>query len=187
MKIKASPHERSVVVELESREATLPPIAIPEIKLRKILVPVDFSESSRKAVQYAILFAKQFNAEILLLHVAEILPSPELVVAESGWLTAKLHEQADKELSEWREKIRPQMEVKTTVQDGTPFWEIIRAADDNNMDLIILGTRGRTGLSRLFLGSTAERVVRHAPCPVMVVREREHDFLAEEKGAVGKQ
>jgi universal stress protein A len=188
MKLRAAPRPKQrVVVELESPESGLPPIALPEIMLKKILVPIDFSRSSQKALHYAISFAKQFSAEICLLHVVETVPTPEVVVAESGILNVRLREEAKKELSDWRKEI-PHAAVKTAIYDGIPFREIVRAADERNTDLIILGTQGRTGLSHLFIGSTAERVVRHAPCPVMVVREREHDFIEEEsKVSTAKQ
>lgn len=178
MKLKASPRARKVVVELQRQELALPAIAVPELALKKILVPVDFSDLSRKALHYAISFAKQFGAEITLLHVIEIIPVPEVV--ESGMFNAQLRETATAQLAEWRKNAAAQTMVKTAVGDGTSFREIVRVADENNIDLIILGTQGRSGLSHLFIGSTAERVVRHAPCPVMVVREREHDFLSQE-------
>jgi nucleotide-binding universal stress UspA family protein len=175
MKIKASPRARKLVVEVESE---LPPVSLPEIGLKKILVPVDFSESSRKAFAYAVSFARQFAAEILLLHIVEFIPTPELVVAESGYLNARLRENATRELANWRKEMEP-FQLKTSVEDGIPHREIVRIADEINADLIILGTEGRTGLSHLLIGSTAERVVRHAHCPVMVVRQREHDFVQE--------
>jgi universal stress protein A len=187
MRLRASPRAKQrVVVELESPEASLPPIAVPELKLKRILVPIDFSEQSQKALHYAISFAKQFNAEIFLLHVVETVPTPEVAIAESGVLNFRLRDEAKRELSDWRKEV-PHAAVKTAIYAGIPFREIVRAADEHNTDLIILGTQGRTGLSHLFIGSTAERVVRHAPCPVMVVREREHDFLEEEKKASAKK
>lgn len=181
MKLKALPRARKVVVQLESSEPELPPIAVPELKLQRILVPTDFSEQSRKALHYAISFAKQFNAEIHLLHVVEIIPAPD--VMESGSFNIQLRESAAAGLAEWKKKIPRQATARTSMREGTPYREIIRAADESNSDLIILGTQGRSGLSHLLIGSTAERVVRHAPCPVMVVREREHDFLNAEQSA----
>lgn len=181
MKLKASPHSEKIIVELDSQEAAFPPIAAADIALKKILVPIDFSDLSRKALHYAISFAQQFGAEIYLLHVVEIIiPTPEVVVAESEYLNVKVREQAAKELSEWRKEI-VRVPVRSTIRDGSPFRQITEAADEINADLIVLGTQGRTGLSHLFIGSTAERVVRHAPCPVMIVREREHDFVGGEK------
>lgn len=179
MKLKTAPRSGNVVLEMGSTETSLPPIAIPELGLKTILVPVDFSECSRKALQYAVPFAKQFNAEIVLLHIIETVPPPPMmVVVESDALTAKMHEQAARMLADWRQEITHVARVKSVVRGGTSaHQEILDAARDNNVDLIIVGTHGRSGLAHLLLGSTAERVIRHAPCPVLVVREREHDFV----------
>ena len=178
MKFKPSAKTGQVTLELEAREAELPPVPLPEVNLKKILVPIDFSESSRKALHYAMSLAKQFHAEILLLHVVEIVtPSPAVTFPESESLNVKLHEEAAKRLSEWRHEVVSHAAVKAAVRGGIPYRDIVAAADESNIDLIILGTHGRTGLAHLLIGSTAERVVRHAPCPVMVVREREHDFV----------
>ncbi len=148
--------------------------------LRKILVPADFSDCSRKALQYATALARQCQAEILL-HVLEMPPVP-VQAFEAAFLEAPSEESAEKELSEWQAQVESTAPVKTLVCSGSASPEIVRAADENNMDLIVIESHGRTGLARLLLGSTAERVVRHAPCPVRVVREREHDFVAPPEG-----
>lgn len=186
MKLKASPRGQKVVVELGRGESGFPPISVPELALKRILVPVDFSDLSEKSLHYAVSFARQFNSEIYLLHVVEIIPTPEVVVAESASLNAKLRQQAEEQLSGWR-KGTGIPSVFSRIEDGIPYREIVRMADEINAELIILGTQGRRGLSRLFVGSTAERVVRHAPCPVMVVRERAHDFFKEENATTKKE
>jgi universal stress protein A len=148
-----------------------------EVRLQKILVPVDFSDSSRKAVRYALAFVRQFNATILLLHVIEVVPPPpEVLIAESGLLAGRLHEEAKKQLSEWRKETASRA-VNVAVRTGSPCQEIVHVAAESAIDLIILGTHGRKGLAHFLLGSTAEQVVRRAPCPVMVVRVLEHDFV----------
>lgn len=180
MKIRAARRSQDVVLEMKPRNSPLPPISLPEVNLKKILVPIDFSGPSKKAMQYAISFAKQFNAEVLLLHVIEFtpLPAPPLAVVQDEATQGKVHESAAKELAEWRDAISSQATVRASVRNGLSAQaEIVNAARDGNVDLIILGTQGRTGLAHLLIGSTAERVVRHAPCPVLVVREREHDFI----------
>jgi nucleotide-binding universal stress UspA family protein len=169
---------------MKPRNSPLPPISLPEVNLKKILVPIDFSESARKAMEYGLSFARQFNAEILLLHVIEFtpLPAPPLAIVQDETTQAKLHESSAKELGEWRDAISAQTIVRASVRDGiSAHAEIVKAAAEGNIDLIILGTQGRTGLAHLLIGSTAERVVRHAPCPVLVVREREHDFVNSSK------
>lgn len=182
MKIKKDRARDTVVLEMD-RKSSLPPVAVPELQLKHILVPVDFSDCSRKALHYAAPLARQFNADITLLHVVVAVPiPPQMMVFEAETLSAKYHEQAAKQLSEWRKEIVSQTPVKATVRPGTAaHQEIITAAHECNCDLIVIGSHGRTGLARMFTGSTAERVVRHAPCPVLVVREVEHEFLQGEK------
>ena len=184
MKIRAARRSQDVVVEMEPRNSALPPISVPDVNLKTILVPIDFSAQSKKAMEYALSFAKQFNAEVLLLHVIELtpLPAPPLTVVEDEATQAAVHENAAKELAAWRDEISSQAAVKASVRSGiSPHAEIINAAAEGNVDLIILGTHGRTGLAHFLIGGTAERVVRHAPCPVLVVREREHDFVKSGK------
>ena len=177
MKVKATPRSGKVVIEVESREAGLPPSAIPEMKLKRILLPSDFSACSHKALGYAVSLAHQFQAELFLLHVVEnIYPPPELLVVDSSALHYRVREEAERQLAPWAKEISG-LRAHAFIRTGSPYHEIVAAADENNIDLIILGTHGRSGVAHLFLGSTAERVVRHAPCPVMVVREREHDFV----------
>jgi len=186
MKIRAARHSHDVVLQIEPRNSTFPPISVPEVNLKTILVPIDFSEPSRKAMQYALSFARQFNAEVLLLHVMEFAPLPTsaspLPIIQDEMTRVTLRESAAKQLAEWRNEIGAHFAVKASVRDGvSPHAEIVKAATDGNIDLIILGTQGRTGLAHLLIGSTAERVVQHAPCPVLVVREREHDFVTSSK------
>ena len=178
MKVRSSPRTGRTVMELGRRETTLPAVPLAGIHLKRILVPVDFSEDSGKALHYAVSFAKQFSAEILLLHVAQ--PPVYLegtVVAVAGVTDESLRNAAIEQLGEWRDHVAHLRGLKTSVRTGSPYHEIIREAEETNTDLIIIGTHGRSGLARMFIGSTAERVVRHAPCPVLVVREREHDFI----------
>jgi len=186
MKVRAAGRSHDVVFEMKSRDSTLPPISVPEVNLKTILVPIDFSEPSRKALQYALSFAKQFNAEMLLLHVIEYTPlavaSPPLPIIQDETTRATLHESAAKQLAALRNETGSQGAIKASVRDGTSAHaEIVKAAEEGNIDLIILGTQGRTGLVHFLIGSTAEKVVRHAPCPVLVVREREHDFVTSRK------
>ena len=180
MKIEATP-TTGVVVTVEPGESETPLIAPSPLSLRKILVPVDFSECSRKALHYATALAKPCQAEIFLLHVLEMPPVP-VQALEIAFMEDTPKESAANELSEWQAQVGFPTFVKTLVCSGSAYAEIVRTAEENNMDLIVIGSHGRTGLARLILGSTAERVVRHAPCPVLVVREREHDFVAPPEG-----
>lgn len=180
MKIRKNRSEK-VILEMDRKETALPPGSLPEWRMHNILVPVDFSECSRKAMQYAGGFARQFNAEVTLLHVVvTVPPPPQMLIFEAETVTAKYHEQAAKQLAEWRKEIVSQGTVKAVVRGGVAaHQEIVMAAQECNTDLIVMGNHGRSGLARLFTGSTTERVVRHAPCPVLVVREREHEFLQQ--------
>jgi nucleotide-binding universal stress UspA family protein len=186
MKIRAARRSQDVVLEMEPRNSTFPPISVAEVNLKKILVPIDFSEASRKAMQYALSFARQFNAEVLLLHVIELTPlaspSAPLPIIQDETTRATLHESAAKHLAAWRDESGLPARIKASVREGvSAHAEIVKTATEGNIDLIVLGTQGRTGLAHLLIGSTAERVVRHAPCPVLVVREREHDFVISRK------
>lgn len=149
---------------------------LPVFQLKKILVPVDFSECSRKALQYAIPLARQFGAELTLLYVMEplvLLPTAEAlpqVMAESA-------EDAQASLEILRETVGDDLACQTLVRDGSPHLEIVDAAKALDIDLIILSTHGRTGLGHILLGGTAEKVVRRAGCPVLIVREHGHEFI----------
>jgi len=183
MKIRTSRGSRNVVLEMESKDSTLPPIPVAELLLKRILVPVDFSDCSYKALHYGVQFARQFNAELMLLHVIVLIPpSSPMVMLESEQLSAGYREESAKRLSELRREITEGLAVKAVTRDGAAAHQgILDAARETNCDLIVIGNHGRTGLSRMLLGGTAERVVRHAPCPVLVIREREHDFIFEQK------
>lgn len=181
MKLRTSHRSRSVVLELGQKDEGLPPVAVPELQVNRVLVPVDFSECSHKAFQYATHFARQFNAEMMLLHVIiAIPPAPEMLFMEAEGLSGQYHEDIAKELSQWRNEIALKVSVKAVTRTGmAAYQEIIEAARESNTDLIIIGHRGQSSLTRMFIGSTAEKVVRHAPCPVLVIRDQEHDFVRE--------
>jgi nucleotide-binding universal stress UspA family protein len=173
MKVKSSPHAGVRF------DADAMPISFSEIRLRNILVPTDFTECSHKALSYALSFAKQFGAEILLLHVVESVPAVgQDVVLQSSMLTIALHEESETRLGKLQREVMADAPVKTMTCDGLPWQRIVDVAKEKDSDLIVAGTGKHSGLARVLLGSTAERIVRHAPCPVLVVREREHDFLA---------
>jgi len=186
MKFKPANKSGGVVVELGPKEAQLPVTSaeretapLPVFKLKKILVPVDFSDCSNKALQYAVPFVKQFDAELILLHVVQIsLSVPEMPAIDIGLIQRQIRETGKKELQKLQRTVADEIPSETVLRVGTPYMEIINAVKELDIDLIILATHGRTGLAHVFLGSTAERVVRHAGCPVLVVRERERDFVA---------
>lgn len=152
------------------------------IRLQKILVPTDFSDFSNHAVRYGCEFAKRFNAE---LHLVSVVEDVYPLVPESGMLlpTAANYLNELKTAAEQTLATRPDpawvegVSVKREVLIGTAFLEIIRYAKDEDIDLIVIGTHGRTGLVHVLMGSVAEKIVRKAPCPVLTVRPEGHDFV----------
>jgi universal stress protein A len=147
------------------------------LKLQRILVPVDFSEPSQKALRYAAKFGEQFGSAVTLLHVIQ----PMVYPTDFGYPPAPLEvDEAVRSRIEQRLVDLGQtwgMQGQPLIRFGQPYQEIGLAAAELQTDLIIIATHGRTGLKHVLLGSTAERVLRHAPCPVLIVREREHDFV----------
>ena len=184
MKVKPAKRSGGVTVELARDEAletsgaaqASEPLAI--FKLRRILVPVDFSGCSKKALQYAIPFARQFEASLVLLHVVQpYIPVPEMTTVDTSMVEAGMRESGAKALARLKKSIGDKVSVETALRVGSPHFEISKAVPELNIDIIILSTHGRTGLAHVFMGSVAERVVRHASCPVLVVREQEHEFV----------
>jgi universal stress protein A len=153
------------------------------IEINRILLPTDFSEYSAAARKYACAFAEQFRAELHLLHVihdlAPLVPEPGIVIPPpADYLRdielnaqAMLERAVDAQWAAGKKIVR-------VVRQGPPFLEIIRYAREANIDLIVIGTHGRTGLVHVLMGSVAEKVVRKAPCPVLSVRHPEHEFVA---------
>lgn len=141
------------------------------LRLRSILAPVDFSPFAEKAVRYAAALARQLGAKVTLLHVAERAKlDEELIGPDFATHCAR----AKSRLDALAERTLPApIRAETKVRCGPAFAKIISEASHSDTDLIVLATHGHTGLQHLLLGSTAERVVRHALCPVLVVRENE--------------
>lgn len=144
--------------------------------LEKILVPIDFSDCSVKALKYATPLARQSGADLTLIYVVKTI----FTTADVPEMESHLCEYGERELRELaRREIGVQPGMSFLVGSGAPAHEIVRAAKELDVDLIVISTHGRTGLPHLIMGSTAEAVVRYAPCPVLVVRQREHEFLME--------
>lgn len=149
------------------------------LRLKRILVPVDFSDHSVKAMRYAVRFAEQFGASLVLVHVAEPVRYPESIIIPPAMEEAnrELVKRTRAALAKFAAREVPaRLACQNVVRLGSAYEEIAAAAKDTDADLIVIATHGHTGLKHLVLGSTAERVVRHAPCPVLTVREREHEF-----------
>jgi nucleotide-binding universal stress UspA family protein len=153
-------------------------------KLRKILVPTDFSETANLAVDYAVKLAEANKAKLILFTVIGDLPLTDeemmmlRVNLDSVKEYNKQHINAAK--AKLQKLIRPsvlkRLKVQFMVRDGKPFVEIIRAAKDTSADLIVMSSHGHSRFAEILLGSTTDRVVQKAPCSVLVVREKQHEF-----------
>ena len=147
------------------------------MQFRHILAPTDFSEYSKQAVASALELAKKFGAKLSILHVVELPPYPvEGYVPPS--LTPTFLEDLERQASQELAQVVPEaesagVEVARLVAVGSPYRIIIDMAEAEQVDLIVMATAGRTGFSRLVMGSIAERVVRTASCPVLTTRPRE--------------
>ncbi len=146
------------------------------LKLKRILVAVDFSETSNKAFDYALSLARAFEAEIIALHVLEdpILYAPSTAQSYRDAYERALQGKLDELVN--RHGIEGSR-VTTTMKQGAPFLEVIRYAQAEDCDLIVMGTLGHGPIKHMLLGSVAEKVVRKSKCPVLVVRPEEHEFV----------
>jgi nucleotide-binding universal stress UspA family protein len=147
---------------------------LPSIELKRILVPVDFSRASHEGLRYAAMVAEKFGAKLDLLYVVEPPSYPDWGYAHLVIRDAKLRKAAEERLPQFAEEcgIHPRLLESADVSVGDADSEIVKAACARNTDLIIIASRGMTTLKHTLIGSTAERVVRHAACPVLAVRER---------------
>ena len=135
----------------------------------RILLPTDGSRGNSRAVEQAIGLAAQSDARLHVLFVVEDLPyAPEMM---DGQVEARLREIGEEAISDIRQHAADAgVSVETALEDGTPHRSILEYADEEGMDLIVMGTHGRSGLDRYLLGSVTERVVRGADTPVLTVR-----------------
>ena len=145
------------------------------MEIRTILVPCDFSEHSGKALAWALGMAEQSHAKVILLHVVPLfaqLSYPGRLFRDFEKMDAELVTETEKHLPDFlaTQQGTSQVPVEFRVLRGDPVGEICEAVKRESADLIVMGSHGRTGLPHVLLGSVAERVVRHAQCPVMVVR-----------------
>ncbi|HEY4744750.1 MAG TPA: universal stress protein [Desulfuromonadaceae bacterium] len=140
----------------------------------KILTALDFSENSEYAFDYALTLAKQFDGELTIMHVIN-----EPVDLRGFYVPHISFEQLEQEIEEGARTMMEKFcsarlgdftKYQTVIVSGIPYEEIIRKAEEIGASLIVVGTHGRTGLDHLIFGSTAERVVRSASCPVLTIR-----------------
>lgn len=138
----------------------------------KILHPTDFSEGASRAAETAVRLARAFDAEVVLVHVLPPLATDEWFgAADRAKVLEARQRWAEESLEREVMKVhRDHRAVRGLLRAGDPPAEIVRAAQDERADLVVMGTHGRSGLPRLILGSVADRVIRTAPCPVVTVR-----------------
>ncbi|GAX59822.1 universal stress protein UspA and related nucleotide-binding proteins [Candidatus Scalindua japonica] len=148
------------------------------ISLKKILCPIDHSDCSKEALKYAVTLAMKDEAKLYLLHIIDIRSFNEGLETMSTQIPDEetLEQLRIKLLDCIPEEIRDDMDVEAIVAQGIPFVEIISTAKEKEVDMIVIGSHGRTGISHMMLGSVSEKVVRKAPCPVLTVRQTGQKF-----------
>jgi universal stress protein A len=185
MKARRTRNSGGVTLELSPRDeplmdaATRAAVKSP-FAIKRILVPIDFSDCSKKALQYALPLAREHQAALTLLYVVPAAyGAGEYGGLDYAQLEASMKEGGERELAKLAGEVAlGGVPAEALVRLGSPAANIIDAARELPADLIVISTHGRTGLKHVFLGSVAEHVVQRAPCPVFVVREREHEILA---------
>ena len=141
---------------------------------QRFLVPLDFSEEANRALDYAITLAGKLGARLTLLHVIQALPlgSVDMGVTLPVAYVEDLEAEIRRTMASSLERVTAAgLEGDMVIVHGVPFHEILETAKTQQVDLIVMSTHGRTGLQHVLLGSVAEKVVRLAPCPVLVVRQ----------------
>ncbi|MEJ2720413.1 MAG: universal stress protein [bacterium] len=150
------------------------------VAFKEIVMPIDFSEHSLRAVDYGVEIGQKFSSHLTLVYVIE----PLLQAADLTWTTVDFEElnrahrtSAERQLQQiLDDRIPKGLACNTAILLGKPFVEIIKYAQEENADLIVMATHGRSAISHILMGSTAEKVVRRAPCPVLTVKHPKHVF-----------
>jgi nucleotide-binding universal stress UspA family protein len=150
------------------------------LPLKKIVCPTDFSEPAYKGLKIAAELAAEFSAELLLVHVVSPLPTMPGGIGPAGFqfpsVLDEIQETARNSLEEIRrDKIAADVRVRTVVKYGSPAHEIVKLAESETADMIVISSHGESGWHRFVFGSVAEKVVRHAECPVLTIRASKED------------
>jgi nucleotide-binding universal stress UspA family protein len=161
------------------------------MKLTRILAPTDFSKYSGFAMEWAAYMAQCMKADLLLLHVLteeegkiieEVIGEGAVVQIPRGIRQNVVEERQKRMIDQYEmvvsREIKASLKVEQMIRIGVPFLEIVRVAKERDVDLIVLGTHGRTGLSHALIGSVAEKVVHHAHCPVLSIKHPQYQFIS---------
>ena len=165
---------------MKVQEVAIPEQGIPTLHVQKILVPIDFSSPCNKAFKYAVGFARQFGSHIVMIHVVEppAAVDKEPLTGEGTPRTQSETALAEEKMQALADAFRDgRLKITSGIRRGVATHEIVQVAEELDVDLIIMATHGARGWKHFGLGSTADRVARAAPCPVLVVREREREFI----------
>jgi len=150
------------------------------MEIKTILFPTDFSQGARAAMDYAVSFARDFKAKLILLYVIQDISIAEWYIPSSisaADLVEDMQRSAEREIDKLGLELAGKVaDLEKLVVRGVPFVEIIRTAKERQADMIIIGTHGRTGIDHMLFGSTAEKVVRKSSCPVLTVRMSGKEF-----------
>ncbi len=154
------------------------------IQIKKILFPTDLSETAGEAELYACALAEQFQAELHVLSVMQdvalMSPDPNIPWVIPASSLDEVRENLEGALARIPDptSAAAKLSVQRAIRVGVPYLEIEKYATENKIDLIVVGTHGRSGITHLLLGSTAEKIVRKAPCPVLTVQRKGHQFVS---------
>lgn len=161
------------------------------VTIKTLLVPVDFSDCSREALRYAIGFANEFGAKIILLHatyLGYIYSSEGTALYDVPALQESARKNAEGQMRELVRAVKfGQVKFETVLTEGSPVLDICAFAQNQDVDLIVTSTHGLTGLQHVLIGSIAEQVIRHAPCSVLVVPSHPKTRLANLAKASGRK
>ncbi|GJQ58580.1 MAG: universal stress protein [Candidatus Scalindua sp. AMX11] len=142
------------------------------VNLENILCPIDYSEYSKEALKYAASFAMKDKAKLYLLHVTDIRAFEQNLDVMAKQINDEMIKQHKSRLLDYiPEKMKNDIEVEVLVNQGIPVDEIIDVSKEKKIDMIVMGSRGRTGIAHIMLGSVAENVARKAPCPVLIAKQ----------------
>lgn len=156
-----------------------------EPNIKKVLVPIDFSDYSKNSLRYSINFIRCFRAELILIYVVEpVIYPPDFSMGQIAVpaVDVEVDKRASEELKKLaKTEVPPDMNVRTIIKTGKPFVEIVETAAEEDIDLIIIASHGRSGMEHILFGSTADKVIRKAPCPVLTLRDPVKGFSIKEK------